>query len=198
MAADPVPVNLPVVRPEFVPFPKIARYNRHIIVTEKIDGTNAGVYVAETGEVFAASRARWLNPGEDNFGWRAWVEAHAEELRGLGPGMHFGEWYGVGIQRGYGLFERRFALFNVHRWNCKVPESTPPHCCGVVPVLYSGPHSQEMIDHALWDLRTTGSQAVPGFAKPEGVVVFHAASKGLFKITCERDEERKSDGTRAE
>ena len=32
---------------EFKEFPKIARLNREVIVTEKIDGTNAAVIVTE-------------------------------------------------------------------------------------------------------------------------------------------------------
>ena len=30
---------------EFMGFPKIARYSREVIVTEKIDGTNACIYI---------------------------------------------------------------------------------------------------------------------------------------------------------
>ena len=31
----------------FVSFPKISRLNRSVIITEKIDGTNAGIYIPE-------------------------------------------------------------------------------------------------------------------------------------------------------
>lgn len=36
---------------EFQPWPKIARLNREITITEKIDGTNAAVIITEEGEV---------------------------------------------------------------------------------------------------------------------------------------------------
>ena len=35
---------------EFIKFEKIARLNREIIITEKIDGTNAQICITEDGE----------------------------------------------------------------------------------------------------------------------------------------------------
>jgi hypothetical protein len=40
-------------------------------------------------------------------------------------------------------------------------------------------------------LRINGSVAVPGFLKPEGIVVFHVAAGKLFKATLESDEKAK-------
>jgi hypothetical protein len=177
--------------PQFTPFPKIARLSRQIIITEKIDGTNAQVYVPgpldpDYGSVYAGSRTRWITPESDNFGFAAWVKAHEDELRELGPGKHFGEWWGAGIQRRYGLTEKRFSLFNVHRW-----KDARPACCDVVPLLYDGPFSQAAIDDAIENLARYGSLAAPGFMKPEGVVVFHAAASIMFKKTLEKDEQPK-------
>ena len=90
--------------PVFVPFPKITRLNREIVVTEKIDGTNASVHVLEDGTVLAASRNR-----------------------------------------------------------------DPVHL-------------------ALARLAREGSLAAPGFVEPEGVVVFHVASRTLFKVLLRGDE----------
>jgi hypothetical protein len=91
---------------EFVEFPKIARLSREIVVTEKIDGTNGVIYVGEDGEVLAGSRSQWIatraKGGADNFGFASWAEANADELRTLGPGRHYGEWWGSGSgQVGY-------------------------------------------------------------------------------------------------
>lgn len=170
--------------PVFQEFPKIARLNREIVITEKIDGTNASVHVAEDGRVFAGSRTRWITPEDDNFGFARWVKEHEEELRiGLGFGTHFGEWWGAGIQRKYGQTTKRFSLFNVARWG-----ETRPACCGVVPTIYRGPFSGEAIEHALEALRIEGSLAAKGFMKPEGIVVYHTASGQLFKATVEKDE----------
>ena len=173
---------------EFVPFPKIARLNREVVITEKIDGTNAQVWVSEDCQtVRAGSRTRWITPEDDNFGFAKWVAEHEAELRGLGPGAHFGEWWGAGIQRRYGLTEKRFSLFNVHRWS-DGSETPRPACCHVVPVLARGIGIETLGTDALNRLRTDGSVAAPGFDKPEGIVIFHAASSQLFKITLEKDE----------
>lgn len=48
--------------PPFIPFPKIPRWNREIIVTEKIDGCNAKILISGTGDIFAGGRNRWLRP----------------------------------------------------------------------------------------------------------------------------------------
>jgi hypothetical protein len=178
--------------PEFAGFPKLSRLNREIIVTCKLDGTNAQVHITEAGEIFAGSRTRWITPANDNFGFAAWVEGNKEDLLKLGPGAHFGEWYGQGIQRGYGLKERRFALFNTQRWGPSEGSlEIPPACCRVVPVLYRGPFSQRSIEECLAQLRDLGSVAAPGFRDPEGVVVYHTAAKIGFKIALIDDEKPK-------
>jgi hypothetical protein len=175
------------VRPEFQPFPKLARLSRDMTVTEKIDGTNASVFVTEDCQVFAASRTRWITPDDDNFGFAAWVKEHEYELHQLGPGQHFGEWWGRGIQRGYGLEERRFSLFNTHKWG-----ETRPACCHVVPVLYQGLFDSDRVNILLHALESGGSVASLGFTKPEGVVIYHHASGQLFKKTLDKNDGHKS------
>lgn len=175
----------------FVEFPKIARLKRSCVITEKIDGTNASVWVGEDGELRFGSRTRWITPTDDNQGFARWATEHADELRTLGPGHHFGEWWGSGIQRRYGLSEKRFSLFNVSRWSAESP--TPlPACCSLVPVLYAGPFNDAAVDAALAELRANGSVAAPGFAKPEGVIVYLTAARTMFKVTLEKDDEPKS------
>jgi hypothetical protein len=180
------------VRPEipFVEFPKISRYSREVVVTEKIDGTNAQVYVNDTmTEVFAGSRSRWITESDDNFGFARWVTEQKDELLKLGPGSHFGEWWGAGIQRRYGLAEKHFSLFNTHRWS---DDATRPACCGVVPVLWRGPFDSLDVNAILQMLIVRGSLAAPGFMKPEGIVVFHTAAQWMLKKTIEKDAEPKS------
>lgn len=178
----------------FTEFPKIPRLKRDIVISEKIDGTNASILVPEDGgPLLVGSRTRWITPEDDNYGFARWVKENEETLRaGLGFGHHFGEWWGIGIQRRYSVPEKRFSLFNTHRWK----QGVPP-LCHVVPELYIGPWSQEAIDGTLEKLRTGGSVASPGFMKPEGIVIFHAASRGLYKVTIEKDEEPKSKATAA-
>lgn len=168
---------------DFVEFPKLARLSREIIVTEKIDGTNAQVHITEDGQILAGSRTRWITPEADNFGFAAWVRDNASDLLTLGPGSHFGEWWGAGIQRRYDQTTKRFSLFNVDRWG-----DSRPACCDVVPILYRGLFHTTGIERALDSLREFGSVAAPGFMKPEGVVVFHVAGRVGFKKTLEKDE----------
>lgn len=170
---------------EFHPFNKIPRLNREVIVTEKIDGTNGCVHVAEDGTVTAGSRSRWITPEQDNHGFARWVAEHADELRALGPGYHYGEWWGQGIQRKYGLIEKRWSLFNVSKWS---DDAMRPACCHVVPVICVGMDIRAAVEVSLMKLRLDGSLAAPGFMKPEGVVAFHTASGHLYKVTLEHDE----------
>lgn len=193
---------------EFRPFPKMARLSREVIVTEKIDGTNGCIHVGEDGEFLVGSRTRWITPEDDNHGFARWAYEHEQELRELGTGRHFGEWWGSGIQRGYGLAkgEKRFSLFNVQRWclygqpPAHIPTADPrvvkgqdvlPPCVGLVPVLFRGLFDLTVVEQCLMSLRDGGSAASPGFMDPEGVVVFHVAGNVGFKKTIKKDEEPK-------
>lgn len=175
--------------PAFEEFPKIARLSRNCCITEKIDGTNAVLHVTEDGQIFAGSRSRYITPDDDNYGFARWVKEHEEELKQLGEGRHWGEWWGSGVQRGYGLLngEKRFSLFNSARWNA----TPPPACCHVVPVLYIGIFNSTAVDEALESLRKFGSAASPGFMNPEGVIVYQTAGRVYFKKTLHKDEEWK-------
>ena len=173
--------------PEFNKFGKIARLNREVVITEKLDGTNAQIHI-EGGNIYAGSRNKWITAEKDNYGFAKWVEDNKEELIKLGEGTHYGEWYGAGIQRRYGLQEKRLALFNTHRWS---DADVRPTCCEVVTVLYQGLFSKLEIDQTVENLRDFGSVHVKGFDDPEGVVVFHTHSGNLFKVTCKNDEKPK-------
>jgi hypothetical protein len=190
---------------EFLDFPKIARLSREIFITEKIDGTNAQIAIMELEgfpvpeahcicqkaglAMFVGSRTRWITPEDDNYGFARWCVAHQEELMLLGPGRHFGEWWGQGIQRNYGMKEKLFSLFNVDRW---ADNTIRPFCCSVVPTLYRGNFHTEDVERALELLQVKGSQAAPGFMKPEGVIIYHTAGRVYFKKTILKDEEPKS------
>lgn len=105
---------------EFTGFPKIGRLFREIVITEKIDGTNAAIQIEETMNpraghmqrndsvtiqaysetldkwfnVRAQSRTRFITPEDDNYGFGRWVFENADKLVSLGAGVHFGEWWG--------------------------------------------------------------------------------------------------------
>lgn len=203
---------------DFEPFPKIGRMNTETILTEKLDGTNAQVAIFTDGELYdhgavgvpllpishngerfwlaAGSRKRWISPIDDNYGFARWVHENAVDLLTLGPGRHYGEWWGQGIQRRYDQDRKRFSLFNVHRWaseqntaalpNRKGTGQPTPECCDVVPVLsFSGPNA---VEEAMIHLRDNGSLAAPGFMNPEGVIAFHTGTRTLSKTTFEYDQ----------
>ena len=209
---------------EFVPFPKLPRLSREIVITEKIDGTNACIridrydpllpgdrWVADESNVIAVcknpdgsilqmragSRTRWTTPEDDNHGFARWAQDQPN-LFLLGAGTHFGEWWGGGIQRGYGMpkGEKHFSLFNTGRWTAKFqPEfagqTTVPPCCGVVPELYRGVFEEEMILDALGFLERVGSRLVKEYHPAEGIVIYHTAANQYFKKTLKKDESPK-------
>lgn len=208
---------------EFQSFGKIGRLNRDIVVTEKIDGTNAAVGIrlhsidvtnlneftlpndmvdctlvdlggrevnqmVNYAVVYAQSRTRVIHPKMDNHGFARWVWENAEALvANLGEGLHFGEWWGSGINRGYGLpkGEKRFSLFNTKRWG-DLAFTVPG--LEVVPELYRGPFTTDAINACMDELRVNGSHAAPGYDRPEGVVIYHTAANVMFKATLENDE----------
>lgn len=208
---------------EFEAFPKLPRLNRGMVITEKIDGTNACVVIVPqanyeavpdpmataTGvwrpeevngslyNIYVQSRKRIITPGKstDNAGFAGWAKDHAEQLVALGEGRHFGEWWGLGIQRGYEQDRKRFSLFNTSRW-ADNPER--PECCDVVPILAQHNFSQSRIDHELEQLREHGSLAAPGYMNPEGVVVYLSAARSMFKVTLKDDALPKSVAGRRE
>lgn len=180
---------------EFRPWPKIARLaNEQMTVTEKIDGTNACVIflpdeTAPFGYVYGAqSRNKIITPESDNAGFAKWVYANCDELYAdLGIGYHYGEWWGSGIQRGYGMEkgQKFFSLFNAARWNRVVEERGAFKTASLrtVPLLYTGPLNAGHIEMIDAKLRRTGSKAAPGFMKPEGVVIHLREAQRCYKIT---------------
>ncbi len=189
--------------PEFQEFKKIPRLSREIIISEKIDGTNGLIFIDETNNIFAGSRSRWLCGSiqdeihNDNHGFAGWVKVNKEELLKLGKGYHYGEFWGKGIQREYGLEEKRFSLFNAGRWvkdkniTLKEKQEYCPECCYVVPILYEGIFNTEIVESQLNHLKEVGSYASHGFMKPEGIVIYHKAGGVYFKKTIENDEKGK-------
>lgn len=186
---------------EFKSYSKIPRIDKLVwAITEKLDGTNGivhitpfigpedGIVLEGTGAVaivgnvlvFAGSRSRWLQPGKqtDNYGFGEWVKANADELVAtLGPGTHYGEWWGQGIQRNYGATRKRFTLFAPWRYPQvrDIRDETGDEVLTKVPLLAQGSGSARSIQTALdlWEasLLRDGSPAVPGFMNPEGMVL---------------------------
>lgn len=171
---------------EFKAWPSIPRMSKErAIVTEKIDGSNSAVrirpydptvdsdmavthveYASAEYTIWAQSRKRLLLPGKstDNFGFAGWVRDNAEALvRTLGSGDHYGEWWGQGIQRGYGLSEKRFSLFNAPRWfETLHPTEARSEVDNlyIVPLLFAGQFYDLNVNEIRQDLIDNGSKVV--------------------------------------
>lgn len=163
---------------EFMPWPKIGRGDPFkVTITEKIDGTNGCIVIAD-GEIIAVqSRKRFITPGKhtDNYGFAGWVEIHKEELLLLGDGHHYGEWAGEGIQGNPLKLEgKHFFLFDVFRWNPDNPGR--PECCDVVPMLYQGTLQPDTIANIMADLDAQENEH-------EGIVVYYHAFRARTKHT---------------
>jgi hypothetical protein len=199
----------------FRAFPSLTRFSHGWTVTEKLDGSNSQVVIVPETEpdengrlpreayndsilgehegllIFACSRKRLINLGQDNYGFARFVHDNADEIIAkLGEGRHFGEWVGKGVNaRGYNLDQKRFVLFNTHRWTgADLPERVD-----VVPVLFEGYLGEPGAEFAtiMEDLKFAGSVYAPGYLDPEGIVMLHGPSRTLFKKTFDYDEQGK-------
>lgn len=154
----------------FKPWPKTPRIeNVTYHFTEKLDGTNACLIIQD-GELYCQSRNKLITPEDDNYGFARWAYSHKEELvHNLYPGYWYGEWWGLGIQRGYDQTEKRFSLF----W---YPGTLETDLVSLVPTL-----KVATLEEARNLLITEGSQAAPGFMNPEGVVLYEPTTRQRFK-----------------
>jgi hypothetical protein len=224
---------------EFTAWPKTPRLMRDIVITEKLDGTNAAIQIrrvptlelvdhlsqndptilgiefasptdtlVEEGEYWvigAQSRNRVISLANDNQGFAKWVSANQTTLfEDLGEGLHFGEFWGNKIGRGYGLQvgDRRFSLFNPTALDTKI-RTTAVQDSGVigvqaevqtpgldvVPVLYEGPFEMFAVRQTLIDLQRNGSTAALGYPNPEGIVVYHTHARRIIgKVTLDNQD----------
>lgn len=207
---------------EFKAWPQVSNLTDEVTVTEMIDGAGAfaihierlkfnqatGEITIRAGDVIdyesgemafyrltAQSRTRLITPKDDTQGFAKWVADNSSGLvSALGEGIHYGEWWGYKINRGYGLpkGDKRFSLYNTERWTHLDGKQVPGLYC--VPVLDSGSLFQDTwsslktpVHIAVDILRQSGSQAAPGFKDPEGVVVFHTGGRVMFKYRFDED-----------
>ena len=172
---------------------KIPRLENEIYyITEKIDGTNGAIIIqdsaVEDGKIlaransfyiWAQSRTRLITPEDDNFSFAKWVKDNAEQLiSDLGVGYHYGDWWGKGINRGYGLEERRFSLFN--------PTKHSDVCYHVPKIAaVSAEALIETIQDEIEQLKM-GSYAAPGYMRPEGLVIYAEKAKTYWKVIIDK------------
>lgn len=176
----------------FEKFPAIKRLKRGCVITEKLDGTNAQINFDADGNILCGSRKRMITPEDDNYGFASWAYTNQGKLFAiLGEGRHYGEWWGQGIQRRYGMDKKIFSLFNSGRWHKTDLEDVDQ--LSVVPVLYAGEFTTNIVDEVMTKLKGQ-SVAAEGYTNPEGVIVFHSQIKQMFKVTFEHDASGKPYG----
>lgn len=181
----------------FKAWPKIPRLENEVYhITEKIDGTNAAIIIQQGDPInfngvlvdwvllnntnyciAAQSRTRLITPEDDNFGFAKWVKENTEQLiNDLGEGYHYGEWWGQGINRGYGLDHKRFSLFNPTKHS---------EICYNVPYIVECRHL-DTIEVEVERLKQYGSYAAPGYMRPEGLVVYAEKAKTYWKVIIDK------------
>lgn len=162
---------------EFKSWSKIPRIeNETWIATEKIDGTNGLIAFDDDMNLHIGSRSKWITSDDDNHGFAKWANENLEDLKKLGPGYHFGEWYGRGIQRNYGLKDRRFALFYLSK------NANKPDCCHMIPILGKSPTLDELIADCIFKLDIGGSLAVLEYPRPEGFIIQSTLTGKRYKF----------------
>lgn len=162
----------------------VAKYPGKSLVIE-FAGDAIGFHVySEFMDLKCGSRTRWIAPGNDNYGFAAHVYEHKQEfIDKLGPGKHFGEWAGLGINSGEGLKDKALVLFD--HWKYPTDRALPPKTV-VVPVLYEGPFDLSKVGEVMADLKANGSKLCPGFMRPEGVVVRIKGER--YKVVFDAEE----------
>ena len=201
---------------EFVKWASIPRLSKETMtVTEKIDGTNSAIRIRPTSaandctdalptiavsddtmyNVWVQSRNRFISPGKstDNAGFAGWVNDNLDQLVTiLGPGDHYGEWWGSGIQRGYSQKDKHFSLFNARRW-LELLNTTEPYeglNLHTVPLLYTGSYDGAKVQELRQNLIDNGTTLTKNF-RAEGMIIELREIGAKYKVLCENDEVHK-------
>jgi hypothetical protein len=136
------------------------------------------------------SRKKFIWPGKqsDNAGFAAWAWENAYDIiSDLGYGKHYGEWWGRGIQRNYGLDTKKFSLFNPWRYSEDGDRLFTVKEMGTVPTLYTGDANTENIYNALRYLEEHGSVAAPEWRTPEGIIISYKLAQTRYKLLINDD-----------
>lgn len=199
------PVASPTIQPakrdeRFEAWPKTKHIDKvlgSVLVTEKIDGTNACVVFDDNGGMFVQSRNRIITPATDNQGFARWAYHYQDDLfYVLGPGRHFGEWWGQKIGRTYNMGHNVFSLFNTQRFvktdslgismETRAAETQIADQISSVPQLYYGPYGTPSMDVAIEELRTGSSRAATrygvDYTNPEGVCFYFREFDKVAKL----------------
>lgn len=166
-------------------FPSIERLeNIYCVISEKIDGTNGLIEINETNVRFG-SRNRYISFSDDNAGFANFFRHYEARFEDVAkdiitkepessdesyPLRIYGEWFGCGIQRGYGLKDKFFMPFSFF-YGEKLIEYQVPNV--ITPnIMYTGKFSMEVVNTCMQQLKLNGSGVVKDYKQPEGIVIF--------------------------
>ncbi len=158
----------------FKSWPKIQRPdNLRVIITEKLDGTNACI-IKERGEIVGVqSRKRLITPEDDNYGFAKWVHTNKAILEELPDGYNYGEWFGEGIQKNpHNIVGKKFCLFNTTLYNLtKFLNENYKLNIGCVKTLFQGkaldmPEEETLLEN-----------------QPEGFIIYYLDWDVRVKVT---------------
>lgn len=178
LGADTLPGPSPIA-PKFdmenlSNYPDIFLPGEHVVVTEKIHGTNAR-YLYQNGVFYIGSRTRWLKDGthvwarvaKSNPGIQRWCTVHEGTVL-------YGEIFGPVQSLRYGQKNPTFRAFAIYEppgvWT--MPNDLPLFSIKTVPLLYVGPFDFARI----WPIAETDSSV-------EGAEVGHMM-EGLVIQPC--------------
>ncbi len=184
---------------EFIKYLKTKRFTSNIIITEKIDGTNAQLVWDEDHQILrCGSRNRYLNYSyePDNFGFAAWVDKNREVLTKYFKDFDYpiyGEWWGKGIQRGYEVDQKYFSIFHTGLFGDKIPQELYNIGVRYVPVLYEGLNVDDPIHTIYHQLFDQGSKLKYNYMNPEGICIFFKDTGTIFKMTYEYEKGKWND-----
>lgn len=184
--------------------------NIYCVISEKIDGTNGLIQIDYKYDwngqryddhlVQFGSRNRYITTTDDNAGFANYFTPHiasictlAESLINYGdndnpkqdwPIYIYGEWFGKGIQRGYGLDEKYFMPFSSfyaeHMIKAGIPNIMMPN------IMYTGKFSLEVVDNCMNRLTSGGFHTlITNYDYPEGVVIYFPKYNFRLKQTFE-------------
>ena len=185
-------------------YPKTHRLeNINCIISEKVDGTNGlihGIYDSKTEsfKVKFGSRTRYLNPevkDGDNFGFASFYLPYKKLFKKLFNSLReehsdlcdikiYGEWFGKGIQRGYGLENKYFMPFNKY-YAAFLQQGSIPNIIEPYIFCECKYNIQESLD-AMSLLRANGSYLIPGYDNPEGIIINFRDLDIRFKETINK------------
>jgi hypothetical protein len=194
---------------DFKAYPKTHRIGtEQYTITEKVDGTNGVVYVhkakpadfrvgKDRSYVKAGSRSRWLEDDGskkwDNHGFGEWVMENERALIELPEGFHYGEWYGRGINRNYGLKDRRFMLFDYARYDKLITNNNILGDLIETETVLADVVTYDYLSIAIKlnsaCLSVEGSVHVRGFSDPEGLIIRSKLRPAVYKYIIRKDEE---------